>query len=226
MKKLILLHGALGADSLFDPLKTELEGHFDCYNFNFSGHGRQAFNAEGFGIDTFAAELKTFIQAHDLAGSPVFGYSMGGYVALYLASQEPGLISGILTLGTKFGWNPEAAAKEAAMLKPEVMTEKVPAFTEMLEARHGAQWKALVEATAKMMIGLGNTPLLTEATLSSIDIPVTIGLGEKDRMVSQGESTWATQFLASGSFQLFENTPHPLEKVDPKALSEVILDLF
>lgn len=39
MKKLLLLHGALGSKNQFKSLKEILKSDFDVYDFNFEGHG-------------------------------------------------------------------------------------------------------------------------------------------------------------------------------------------
>ena len=225
MKNLILLHGALGAASLFDHLTATLSD-YECHTFNFSGHGKAAFANSGFGIEQFANELEAFIRENQLEGSPVFGYSMGGYVALYLETLNPGTFSKIVTLGTKFDWQPDAAQHEASRMVPGVIKEKVPHFAAMLEERHGAQWEQLMEATAQMMIGLGNQPLLKAENLALINTPATIMLGDKDHMVSLEESQLLASYLSHGSYQHLENTPHPLEKVDPVRLSSVLKSLF
>src|SRR6266403_2658875 len=107
MKPILLLHGAIGAKDQLEPLAKELSalGH-QTYSFNFSGHGQTPFQ-NSFGIQQFADELLEFVVKSHLIRPLVFGYSMGGYVALYLASQKPGLFSEIITLGTKFEWSPE-----------------------------------------------------------------------------------------------------------------------
>lgn len=142
MKSLILLHGALGSESLFQPLKNDLQKDYEIHSFNLGGHGKTPFDTRGFGIEVFAEELNSFIQSKQLVKPVIFGYSMGGYVALYLEAINPGSFDQIITLGTKFGWNPEASRKEASRLKPDIIEQKVPAFAQMLATRHGDQWKS------------------------------------------------------------------------------------
>ena len=113
---IILLHGAIGASDQLIPLGNELkENNFDVFYLNFSGHGRQNFEID-FGVKQFVDELSSFISKNKLQQPHVFGYSMGGYVALYLASEKPEMIGTIFTLGTKFEWSPEIAVKEIKML--------------------------------------------------------------------------------------------------------------
>lgn len=218
MKDLILLHGALGSAGLFSPLSEQLPD-FKVHLFNFSGHGKSPFSSQGFHIEAFADELEQFLGSEQLSQAEVFGYSMGGYVALYLESLQPSTFSKITTLGTKFDWQPETATREASRLDPEVILEKVPAFAATLEKRHGRNWKDLVRATADMMLRLGQSPLLGQEQLSKIQIPVTVLLGDQDNMVSSEESEKAAQRLQNGHFHWLENTPHPLEKVNPVLLA-------
>ena len=225
MKDLLLLHGALGTSTLFDPLVKALDKRFNVHRFNFSGHGDQPMNDAGFGIEFFAQELAQYMADHGLKQVPVFGYSMGGYVALYLESAKPGIFSQIVTLGTKFDWNPVAALHETSRMVPEAIEAKVPKFAAVLGARH-KDWKGLMKATADMMIGLGNQPLLNEQTLAEIGTSTTIMWGEQDNMVSKEESELSAQSLANGGFKVLPNCPHPIEKVDATTLSEVLITLF
>ncbi len=222
MKSLILLHGALGSEALFQPLAQQLENEYKIYSFNLSGHSKAPFNEKGFGIEVFAQELSSFIESQQLIKPTIFGYSMGGYVALYLEAVQPRTFEQILTLGTKFGWNAEAAEKEASRLNPEIIAQKVPAFADMLAARHGDQWAQLLEATAGMMKALGNKPLLDQSTLATIQSPVTIMRGNQDNMVSLEESETAATGLPHATYVELPDTLHPIEKVDPALLAAQI----
>jgi pimeloyl-ACP methyl ester carboxylesterase len=219
MKKLILLHGALGDASLFQAWQEPLKKKFQCYSFNFSGHGKKPFDDEGFGIEVFADELRKFINSNKLKGADVFGYSMGGYVALYLASLKPELIGKITTLGTKFNWTPESAEQEVEKLNPELIIEKVPAYAKALAEKHGKkEWKTVVWQTAGMMLELGDEPLLTNAVFATIPNKVNILLGDEDNMVTKLESENTAKALPNGSFKLLPKTVHPLEKIELKTL--------
>ncbi|MBK9190118.1 MAG: alpha/beta hydrolase [Crocinitomicaceae bacterium] len=98
MKSLILLHGALGAASQLEPLKKILQNVFDVHILEFEGHG-QTYSDKPYSIDLFVSNLKSYLDQHQLKEVFVFGYSMGGYVALKLASQLPEYFSKIITLG-------------------------------------------------------------------------------------------------------------------------------
>lgn len=153
---LLLLHGALGCKDQFDPLAKILEDHFNLHLLNFEGHGGEHSDIH-FSIDLFAGKTSDFIKENKIEGTNVFGYSMGGYVALKLALNQPGTINKIITLGTKFQWDETTAEKEIKMLNPENIELKVPQFAAELKRRHYPEdWKIVMKKTAGMMHALGN----------------------------------------------------------------------
>lgn len=218
MKQLLFLHGALGAQSQFDTLKEKLSGTYHCHSLDFYGHGSSSFSTD-FGIGAFSTQVLEYIEQYDIKGCDVFGYSMGGYVALFLEHSHPGTFGKIMTLGTKFNWTPESSEKEAYFLNPVTIQEKVPKYAEALQKLHGEKWMQLCEQTADMMRYLGAMPLITDHTLATIQIPVRIGLGDADKMVSIEETMQAFRSLEQGSFLIMPTTPHPLEQVNMDRLA-------
>lgn len=224
---LLLLHGALGSKQQFEPLSKALEEHFDVHSLDFDGHGSVSASRQTFRIEGFAEDVVLYLERHNLTSVHIFGYSMGGYVALYLANKQPQRIQSIITLGTKFAWNPETAAKEASMLNPERMKEKIPSFVKRLEMLHPAsEWASVVEKTKEMMLTLGNAPLLDTAALGVIQQRVRIGIGDRDEMVTLEETVSAYKALPTSELAVLPNTPHVLEKVSTKRLSMMIIDFL
>jgi pimeloyl-ACP methyl ester carboxylesterase len=214
MTHLLLLHGAIGSVAQLQALKDKLSEHFHVHAFEFSGHGQTAF-ATDFSIAQFADELHAYIKANQLHQPHVLGYSMGGYVALKLAAEHPQALGKIMTLATKFHWDPETAAREIKMLNPEKIEEKLPAFAQILEARHQAiGWKNVLAKTAEMMIAMGNDNPLQKPDYEKISNPVRISIGDRDQMVTLEETIHVFRQIQNASFQIFPETPHPIEKMD------------
>ncbi len=222
MQNIILLHGAIGAKDQLEPLAVELKQQgYNVFTLSFSGHGQTPF-ATNFGIEQFALELGQFINENKLNQPTVFGYSMGGYVALYLAHRNPSILGNIITLGTKFEWSPEIAQKEVKMLDSKTIIEKVPKFVEALQKRHGKDWELLLQKTAEMMLSLGNKNALSLTDFASIENKVLIGLADKDNMVSLGETTAVYKQLKNGAMYMLPNTKHPIETVNVGLLKNII----
>jgi len=227
MNPILIIHGALGSASQLDPFKSTLESEgFDIHSLNLSGHGGEQFQTN-FGIEQFAEDTLRYLDNHQLKQVNIFGYSMGGYVALWLAKNHPDRVEKIVTLGTKFDWSVESATKEVKKLNAEKILEKIPAFARILEHRHAPNdWKMLLNRTGDMMLALGQQPLLTKELLQTINHQTLICLGDQDDMANRNYSEQVASFLPNGKFSLLENTPHPIEKVDLKKLSEIAAKLF
>ena len=217
-EKLLLLHGALGSKKQFDAIKDALNEQFDVYDLNFEGHGGVQSDKE-FSIQLFTENVIKFLEEKSIEKINIFGYSMGGYVALNTALKVPDSISKIVTLGTKFNWSIEAANKEVKMLNPDKIEEKVPQFANKLKEEHQPQdWKEVVSKTANMMLGLANGHKLKEEDLKKINHKVVIGIGSLDKMVSLEESENASKLLPNGSLNQLKDFKHPIDKVNPSDL--------
>jgi esterase/lipase len=227
MKPVLILPGALGSASQLEPIKTALQiNGMNVHSMNFSGHGGVPFQAQ-FGIDQFAKDVLKELDDLKIATVNIFGYSMGGYVALWLAKNHPHRIDKIVTLGTKFDWSVESALYEIKKLNPEKILDKIPAFARILEHRHAPNdWKTLMRKTADMMMELGRNPLLTRDILQSITHSTVVCLGDQDDMADKSYSEEVADILPNGKFRMLANTPHPIEKVSLEKLNDILIERF
>jgi len=222
MKDLILLHGAIGASSQLEPLAAILEAEYTVHLLNLPGHGGTPLPPGGFSMDGFVQTLFDYIQEQQLKQPSIFGYSMGGYVALMLARTYPDSVQQVITLATKFDWSAEIAEKEIAMLQPEVIEKKLPAFAAQLATRHApVSWKDQLAHTANLLTALGSTdPLRRDPQL--IKQPVMLMLGDRDKMVSLDETINFYRKLPNACLTVLPSTPHPIEQIDVEVLSVFI----
>jgi pimeloyl-ACP methyl ester carboxylesterase len=217
---LLFLHGALGSGEQFRSCFREAipeHWHFP----DLQGHGKRSEAGFPTTLESMAVDLEMWINQQGWTEVNVFGYSMGGYVALLLASRERNPIRNITTLGTKMEWSPEIAARETSRLHPEIMEQKIPAFAERLAGLHGSAWKDLVRQTAGWLEQLGATSPLKAASFARIQIPVRVCLGSKDNMVGEAESRSAAAAMPNAQFILLEYEPHVLEQVSERALRKI-----
>lgn len=225
MNPIIIIHGALGAQSQLKGLADELSVLGKrAFLIDLAGHGGKPFRSTGFGIEAFADDLNEFIGQHRIDGADVFGYSMGGYVALWLALNQPGKLGRIITLGTKFDWDSTSAQREVNKLNPEKILLKIPAFARILEHRHKPlDWKELMSKTGEMMLALGTKPLLTLENARHITNNTSVLLGDQDDMADASFSKSFALALPHGTFITLDRTPHPIERVDVNRLANLIL---
>ena len=225
MQHLLLLHGAIGAKDQLLPLAESLADDFYIHRLNFSGHGGEAMPGIPWSIDLFAQQVLAYIDAHASGGEPVhlFGYSMGGYVGMYINRHHPGKLAKTITLATKFHWDEQGAAKEVQMLNPDAILKKIPAFAAQLEKRHAPQdWRAVLEQTATMLLSMGKDNPLKADDYQQITTPCLLLLGDRDKMVTLDETLNVYKKLLAGQLGVLPSTGHALEQADARLLSALI----
>ncbi len=222
---LLLLHGALGSAAQFEQLEKTLKPTTTVYSMNFEGHGGRLSDRD-FSMPVFVKNVVDFLDEKEIETADIFGYSMGGYVALCLAHQLPDRVGRIITLGTKLDWTMEVYEAQKRMLDPEKIEAKVPAFAATLAKTHAPNdWKTVVHKTADMMKMLASGEKLSDTDLKAIRQSVTIAVGDQDHMVSREESEHASELMTKAKLEVLKDTPHAFEKVSIDNILELLRDV-
>ena len=222
-----LLHGALGARDQCAPLAESLAPLGRLHLPELEGHGTTPAAGRPFRVEHFASNVLATMDAAGIESARFFGYSLGGYVALWLARHHPHRVQRVMTLATKLRWTPALAAREAAMLDAGLIREKVPRFAAQLTARHGeVRWEDVVLATREMMHWMGGTPALGMEELRAVGVPVRIAVGDRDATVSVDECVEARALLPNGELEVLPATSHPFERAPLPRLTRSVLEFL
>lgn len=180
-----------------------------------------------FSIDLFAKDVLNFLNRHEIRQISIFGYSMGGFVALYLAARHPERVSRIFTLGTKFNWNKETVRQQIRLLDPAAIREKLPDYASELETIHKPNnWEDVIRKTVEMLQDMGKKNPLTDDDLTLLEIPVLIGMGDRDNLVIIEESVFSFRLMKKGRLLIMPDTPHPIHNVKVEILGWEIIRFF
>jgi len=224
---LLLLHGALGATTQYDPLLPLIANRIDAHTLDFEGHHQTPLRDRSLRFNHLAENVLGYMDGRSIEKIHIFGHSLGGAIGLYLARHYPQRVVSVFTLGIKFEWSPEIAEKENAFLDPEKMKQKVPGFAKMLQERHtAASWETLLEKVRDLHLSMGRDNPLKEADYKAIGQKARIAVGDRDKMVDIKQSLKVYRLLQRGEFQVLPATPHPLEQVHMPRLASAILDFF
>jgi len=219
----ILLHGALGSAAQFDAFQAQMPENQPVFAINFPGHGG-SHTQEPFSMQLFSDAVLKFLDEKNIALADIFGYSMGGYIALWLAWKHPERVRSVTTYGTKLDWNPEVSAGMSRMFDPEKIEGKAPQLADYLAKTHGVEhWKPLCQNTAAFLHDLGNGLGLASGAFSEIHCPVTIGWGDLDNVVTEAESRQAAEAILRGRFEILPGGKHLLEQVDAGQLARFVV---
>lgn len=219
---MLFLHGALGSAAQFETLRPHFPPETPIFVLNLPGHGGLPTDAP-YSIERFAEAVLAFLAEKNETQADIFGYSMGGYVALWLAWKHPERVRGVVTLNTKLDWSPDTAARMSAMFDTEKIEAKVPQFAQALAQAHApADWKQVARLTADFLRDLGDGKGLPPEAFEQIACPVTILRGELDNTVSADESQRVANLLPQGTYQEIPGGRHALEQVDAAIVATLV----
>lgn len=218
----LLLHGILGSiGSELEPLVPCLAE--DCFvlSLDFRMHGESVSPAPDFSIGDLCDDIILLLDRLGIHAAHAFGYSLGGYAALYLEKTRPGRLRSLLMHGTKFYWDEDTAAQFALHLDPDSIAKRRPKWAELLRSQHDVQgadhWKRLCRAAGEFVRSLpGRFP---EADCAAIGIPVQVSLGDRDDLVPLAEAASLARALPKGSLSVLPDTRHPIGACDPALLA-------
>jgi pimeloyl-ACP methyl ester carboxylesterase len=173
---LVLLHGAFGFATVFPTLAKDRQ----VIAVELQGHGHTADIDRPLTIEHMADDVAALLKHLKIEQADLFGYSMGGKVALAVAIRHPKLVRKVAINGSHWGRLEDAFEPEAfeqfknlpADFAPKLLKDPYDKV-----APDPKQWPTLVAKVKKM--GLESKGLARE-DLRAIRAPVLITLGDRD----------------------------------------------
>lgn len=102
-RPLVLLHGGLLTIELnFAPILPALAEHHQVIAVELQGHGRTADTDRPMSIDRLADDVATLLDQLGIERADLFGFSLGGFVALELAVRRPERVGKVVLASAPF----------------------------------------------------------------------------------------------------------------------------
>lgn len=219
---LLLLHGALGSKDSFNHLIPHLELNYNLIIPDLPSHGGNTSSKDPYSVEYLSDFLYEYLLPFSAQDIFVFGYSLGGYLALFHEFRFPGSFVKVITMATKFDWTPGFAEIQEKGLSPVALKANLPAYYESLCNMHKGDVDHLLLKISCLMKRLGDVPLVNPELIRAISIPLLLSVGDRDKMVSIEETKHLTSCGNHVSFSLLENTVHPIEKLKPETLNSLL----
>ncbi len=213
---LLVLHGALGSTELeTDRLIRLWEKGFRVVGMDMPGHGRSAALADP--APTWRPYVDAAVAVLDsVEGGPaaVFGFSMGGGVALGLAAARPDRVSRLAVHGVNVQWDRAEVDAMVGPMDAETMAASHPFWARRLAEVHGAdRWQALVRQVVAFTRGLPGAPM-TDAELARVVAPTLVSAGDRDRYFDVRHAVGLWRALPDARLQVVPGLDHPIQGVD------------
>jgi pimeloyl-ACP methyl ester carboxylesterase len=176
---LILLHGAYMTIDLMGPILPGLAKTRQVIAVEQQGHGRTADVDRPITYEQMADDTAALARHLELDDADVFGYSMGGGIALQLAIRHPELVRKLVVASTSFTSDgmPKEALEMFPSITPELFAGSPIEEAYLRTAPNPGDFPKLVEKLKQ----LDTTPFAwPEEDIRAIGAPTLIVVGDSD----------------------------------------------
>jgi pimeloyl-ACP methyl ester carboxylesterase len=159
---LFFVHGFLNEAAVWGGVIDELEADFRCIAVDLPGHGRSSGSGPGtYTRDLVLGDICTVMDQADCGPAVMVGHSLGGYLSLALAIEDPERVRGLGLVGAGPGFrNPASREKWNDSVRTLVAERDLPDGMEAISMHVDA---------------------LVMDRMSEIDVPTTVIVGERDK---------------------------------------------
>ena len=223
---LVVLHGAAGATTLeTEPLIRHLEPHFHILALDFAAHGAsETYQDALLTVDFLADNVRGVLDFFGIDRTHVFGFSLGGFVALRFASMHPRRADRLAVHNTNVDWTDELAAAMNARFDAAMLTSRFPDVVRRLETFH-TDWQRLFERINRMIARLP-AHRQTQHALHRIDHPVFVSAVDQDDVLPLGVPFSLQRALPQSTLAILPGNRHALRHLDPALYARLLIRHF
>ena len=241
-KPMILIPGLSSSGEVWNGTVAHFKDKYQCHVLTLAGFAGQP-RIEGPFLETVRTELAAYIRSHKLGKPIIVGHSLGGFLALWLASSEPGLAGPLVIVDSlpflPAVYNPAAtpesskpmaeqmragmaAGKEAFLKQSEVSVKSMVTKPEDVATVMGWATKTDPVAAGDAMYDMFTHDLRDD--IASIDSPALVlgtWIAYKEYATrEQVEANFKTQYakLKNAKIMLADNARHFIMLDDPNWL--------
>ncbi|KAA8909523.1 alpha/beta hydrolase fold protein [Sphaerosporella brunnea] len=211
---LLILHGAFGTLNDFHPLMTALAPHRRVLALEHQAHGRTADIDRPLSHQQLAEDAAAFLTYLNIPQADIFGYSLGGRAAQYLAIRHPLLVRRLVIAASWYA---------AVGLRPEILK----GFWEIsMEQMRGTKYEEVYKRLAPDPQGFPRlVEKMRDMNRNMVDIPEEQARGIMAPMfVVVGDSDYVTLEHAIKMFRLSAGPDVSQLAVLPETSHEGIVD--
>lgn len=210
---LLLLHGAAGCTQLETAgLLRRLEPHYRVLAVDFSGHGASE-GPSAFSADLFADNARAVLDDAGVERADVFGFSMGGYMALHLAHAHPDRVRRLAVHGTNVEWGDARVEAMHRRLNVEAIVARRPRLAEELAALH-TNWKRLFRRMQTFVATLPDRSSAMTQMTAALDQPTLVSAVDADDLFPLDAPLGLHGLLPNSRLALIPGERHALQDVD------------
>jgi pimeloyl-ACP methyl ester carboxylesterase len=220
-KPLVVLHGAFG----WAMTPPALARNRQLIAVELQGHGHTANIDRPLTVESMADDVAALIKHLKIERADLFGYSMGGVVALAVTIRHPDVVGKVAINGSYYGKIEDAfepqGLKQFKSLPPDFAPPILKNHYDQV-APDPKQWPALVANVKKMGMTFQG---FSRQDLKSIKAPVLITLGDHDG-VRLEHAVEMFRLIPNARLAVFPGADHSLLLLHPDKLLPTIVSFL
>jgi len=221
----VVLHGAAGCTQMeTELLARRLGTQFRVIALDFAGHGQSdAFESLTFTPDLFVDNVDALFKHLGLSKAHVFGFSLGGFIALAFAHKHPEKVHHLAVHATNLIWDQKLVDLMLTRLDHEQIKERSVELVAYLSEMHGEDnWVLLFERMKDYTLALRGY-LNEYAGVEKVPHQTLVSAVDKDDLFTVHSPVFLYDNLPYSSLFILPGQRHALQNVDLDQLTPMII---
>ena len=227
-EKVVVLHGAAGCTQMeTELLARRLSATYHVIALDFASHGQStAFKEIPYSPSLFVDNVYALFTHLDIQKAHLFGFSLGGFIALAFAKKYPELINKLAVHATNLIWDEQLVTTMLKRLDHEGIKAKSKELVKYLSAMHGEDhWVSLFERMKEYTIELRNF-FAEYADVHQVPMHTLVTAVDKDDLFTVHSPVYLYDRLPHGTLAIIPGQRHALQNADLDQLVPLILRHF
>jgi 3-oxoadipate enol-lactonase len=239
---IVLIHGFPLNKSMWNSQMELLKNDFRVIAYDVRGHGNSETGSQDFSIELFVNDLLCLIETLGLQRVILFGFSMGGYIALNAIEKHADRFDGLILSDTQCTADaPEARAKRIGAMD-RILEDGVAAYADEILPKLFApasfvRHRTEVAAVREMILNTSTESLCntlfamsarkeTRSELMEIGIPTLILVGKEDEITPVAASQVIHSRIRGSSFAVIPHAGHLANMENPVVYNQYLTEFL
>ena len=221
---LVLIHGFPFSHEMWRPQVEVLSETFWVVDYDLRGHGRSSPGDGQYPFEFFVDDLISLLDHLKIRKAALCGLSMGGYIALRTVERKPERVLALILADTQARADSNESKLRRAEAVRQIKTKGVKPYAQdflkavftpeslRAKSKFAVAIQRVIESNSPTgicgaLIALA-TRTDTVSSLSAIQVPTLILVGEKDTITPVSASLEMHERIAGSDFHVIEHAAH------------------